>query len=98
VDVTGAWAFEVTSAAGTGSPTMTFSQSGEKLTGTYAGQFGEAPLQGTVKGNQITFSIDITVQDMKLRMVYSGTVAGDSIKGTATFGELGEGTFTAARK
>jgi hypothetical protein len=98
VDVSGPWIFDVTSPAGTGSPTMTFIQSGEKLSGTYAGQFGEAPLQGTVKGNEISFTIDVTVEDMKLHIGYSGTLTKDTIKGVVSFGDLGEGTFSARRK
>jgi hypothetical protein len=97
-DISGGWAFEVNSPAGTGTPTMTFNQSGEKLSGTYVGQLGEAPLQGTLKDGQISFSIDVTVQDTHLHIVYSGTVSKDGMKGTVSFGDLGEGTFTARRK
>jgi len=42
VDVTGKWAFNVETAAGSGTPTITFTQDGEKLTGKYSGQLGEA--------------------------------------------------------
>jgi hypothetical protein len=35
---------------------------------------------------------------MKVHIVYSGTATKDALKGTATFGDLGEGTFTARRK
>jgi len=51
LDVTGTWAFQVETSGGSGTPTMTFKQDGEKLTGHYSGQLGEAPLTGTVKGN-----------------------------------------------
>jgi hypothetical protein len=98
LDISGAWLFEVTSPAGSGTPTITFNQSGETLAGQYVGQLGEAPIQGTLKGAELSFSFDVTVQDTKLHVVYSGTATKDAIKGTATFGELGEGTFTARRK
>ena len=77
---------------------MTFNQSGETLTGQYSGQLGEAPLQGTLKGSDLTFSFDVAVQDTKLHVVYAGTATKDALKGTVTLGELGEGTFTARRK
>ena len=35
LDISGIWVFEVTSAAGTGTPTITFTQKGETLTGQY---------------------------------------------------------------
>ena len=50
MNVTGAWLFDVQTSAGSGTPTMTFKQDGEKLTGQYSGQLGEAPLTGTRQG------------------------------------------------
>ena len=52
-DVSGTWTFDVQTEAGSGTPTVTFKQDGEKLTGHYAGTFGEADLTGTVKGADI---------------------------------------------
>ena len=98
LDISGAWQFEVSSPAGTGTPTITFNQSGEKLTGQYVGQLGEAPIQGTLKGSELTFSLDVSFQDTKFHIVYTGTATKDALKGTASFGDLGEGTFTARRK
>jgi len=53
VDVTGTWAFEVQTEAGTGTPQVTFKQDGEKLTGVYSSQLlGELELTGSVKGRR----------------------------------------------
>ena len=98
VDVTGTWAFQVDSAAGSGTPTMTFKQEGEKLSGQYNGQLGEAPLTGTVKGTAVEFSFDITIEANTLHIVYAGTAEKDSMKGTMKLGDFGEGTFTAKKK
>jgi hypothetical protein len=49
INVTGSWVFEVETGQGNGSPSFTFKQEGEKLTGRYKGTFGEADLSGTVK-------------------------------------------------
>jgi hypothetical protein len=98
VDISGAWLFEVKTAEFSGTPTITFTQSGEKLTGHYSGQLGEAPIQGTLKGSELNFTIDVSFQDTKVHIVYSGTATKDALKGTATFGDIGEGTFTARRK
>ena len=98
-DITGAWAFAVETPAGTGTPTFTFKQDGEKLTGQYKGQFGEAPLTGSVKGNKIDFSIKISAQGQETTIKYTGTVEKDgTMKGTAEFGDLGSGTWTAKRQ
>src|SRR4051812_48433702 len=44
VNVTGTWKFEVDLSGNQGTPTFEFKQEGEKLTGKYKGQFGEADL------------------------------------------------------
>ena len=98
VDVTGTWAFQVDSAAGSGTPTMTFKQEGEKLSGQYTGQLGEAPLTGTVKGTAIEFAFDVTIEANTLHIVYAGTAEKDSMKGTMKLGDFGQGTFTAKKK
>lgn len=99
VDVTGKWVFAVETGAGTGTPTMTFKQDGEKLTGHYSGQLGEAELTGTVKGADISFKFTVDVQGQTLNAVYTGTVDGkDSMKGKVDLVGLGEGTFTAKRQ
>ena len=99
VNITGVWNFAVETSAGSGSPTFTFKQDGENLTGTYKGQFGEAPLTGTVKGADVKFTIKVNAQGQDVTITYAGKVEGkDSMKGTASLGEFGEGTFTAKRK
>jgi hypothetical protein len=94
-DITGKWTANVVLDAGSGSPTFTFQQSGDKLTGTYAGTVGEAKLTGTVTGNKIEFSFSGgEAGDVK----YSGTLDGDKkMSGTCEYGALGKGTFTAAK-
>jgi hypothetical protein len=98
-DISGTWSFQVESSAGSGSPTFTFKQDGEKLTGQYKGAFGEAPLTGTVKENKVDFTIKVDVQGQQMTITYTGTVEKDgSMKGTAELGELGSATWTAKRK
>ena len=98
VDVTGKWAFNVETSAGAGAPTFTFKQDGEKLTGHYAGTFGEADLTGTVKGADITFSFTVDAQGNSLKETYTGTVDKDTMKGKLVIEGLGEGTFTAKKQ
>lgn len=89
-DISGKWTFNVVLDAGSGSPTFEFKQTGEKLTGTYHGTLGDAPLNGTVKGNQVEF----TIQSDQGQAKYSGTLDGATkIKGTVDYGQLGTGKF-----
>jgi hypothetical protein len=96
--VNGVWDLTVETPNGTGTPTVTFKQDGENLTGTYKGRFGETQLKGTVKGNDIKFSVTISPQGQDLVIEYSGTVDGNTMKGKAKFGEMGEGNFTGKKR
>jgi hypothetical protein len=96
--VAGEWNLTVESPNGTGTPTANFKQDGENLTGTYKGRFGESPLQGSIKGDAIKFTVSVTTPNGGLQLEYSGTVDGDNMKGTVKFGEMGTGAFTGKRK
>jgi hypothetical protein len=100
VDITGKWAFNVQTEAGSGTPTVTLKQDGEKLTGHYSSQtFGEQELTGSVKGTDLKFSFSADVQGNALTVTYAGTIENkDSLKGTVDLGGLGQGTFTAKRQ
>ncbi len=97
-NVTGEWAFNVTTDQGGGTPTITFKQDGEKLTGKYAGQLGNADLTGTVKGNAIHFTFDIDAQGQQAPVTYDGTVEKNTMKGKLDIGGMINGTFTATKK
>ena len=100
VDVTGKWVFTVQTDAGSGTPTVTLKQDGEKLSGHYSSQnLGEADLTGTVKGQEIKFSFTGDVQGNAVPVSYSGTIESkDSMKGSIDIGGLAHGTFTAKRQ
>ena len=95
--MTGTWAIEAHHSAGVSTPTVSITQTGEKLTGKYTGSYGESELTGSIKGQEFTFTIEIGTEQ-KVRVVYTGTLDGNSIKGSLTMGEMGEGTFTGKRK
>ena len=100
VDVTGKWLFNVTTSAGTGTPTVTFKQQGDSITGHYSSQaLGEADLKGTVKDRKINFTFRVEIQGTNLTVSYAGTVEGnDAMKGTIDLGGQATGTFTAIKQ
>jgi hypothetical protein len=98
VNVTGEWAFSVNTDQGAGTPTLTFKQDGEKLTGKYDGQLGAADLTGTVKGNAIHFTFTLDVQGQQAPVTYDGTVEKATMKGTMNIAGMVNGTFTATKK
>lgn len=98
-DVTGKWVFNVETSAGSGTPTITLKQDGDKLTGHYSGQLGEADLTGSVKGADFSFTFSVDAQGMKLDCKYAGAIQSkDALKGTVSIAGLGDGTFTAKRQ
>ena len=97
-NVTGEWAFTVETDQGGGTPMITFKQDGEKLTGKYAGQLGNADLTGTVKGSAIHFTFTIDVQGQQAPVTYDGTVEKNTMKGKLDIGGMVNGTFTATKK
>ena len=97
-NVTGEWAFNVQTDQGGGTPVITFKQDGEKLTGTYAGQLGNADLTGTLKGNAIHFTFTLDVQGQQAPVTYDGTVEKNTMKGKMDIGGMVSGTFTATKK
>lgn len=97
-NVTGVWVFTVTTDQGGGTPTLTFKQDGEKLTGKYEGQLGNADLTGTVKETAITFTFTVDVQGQQAPVTYKGTVEKNTMKGSLDIAGMVNGTFTATKK
>ena len=94
-DMTGEWAFEVQTDAGSGSPTFSLKQTGEKVTGKYKGILGEADVTGSVSGKtfKLTFSGD--AQGTAVNVVYDGEFeSATTVKGKMDLGGMASGTFT----
>ena len=97
-DVTGTWIMAVETGAGSGSPTFVLVQKGEELTGNYKGQLGEAPVTGTVIGDDVTIQYKVDAQGQTLNVKYTGKVDGNSMSGKVVLGSLGEGTFKGTKQ
>jgi|SRR2546422_5126002 len=93
-NVSGDWKLSIETPNGPGSPSLVLKQDGEKLTGTYKGRFGESPLEGTLKGKEIKFTVKVNAQGQEIQIEYAGAVEGDTMKGKVKFGEFGEGSFS----
>jgi hypothetical protein len=95
VNVTGTWVMEVKTDAGSGSPTFVLKQDGEKITGTYAGQLGDSPVAGTIKGDVIHLEFNIQGN----LITYDGKVTSASdMSGKVNLAEMASGTFTGKKK
>ena len=98
VDITGTWALQVVTEMGTRTPTVTLKQEGEKLTGRYKSQLGEAPVTGTIKDKDFRFQVTLSIEGNPLVLNYTGTVDKNTISGRVDVGDLGSGTFTGKKQ
>ena len=75
LNITGKWVFEVQTDAGTGTPTVTFKQDGDKVSGHYSSMtLGEADFTGTLKGQALTFNFNADLQGQAVPVTYTATV------------------------
>ena len=86
-DVTGTWMASFDTQLGMQKYTYTFKVEGNKLTGKAKSELANAETEiteGTVNGDDVSFVENLNFQDMPLRIVYTGKIAGDEIKFTRT--------------
>ena len=93
----GTWNLKIVSPQGTRTPSMTLTQNGTQLTGTYKGMRDEVPISGVVTGNQFTLTVEVATPDAQVVIQYKGTVDGTMMQGLAVMGQLGEANFTGTR-
>lgn len=100
LSVAGKWTMSLDMSMGTATPALELKQDGAKLTGTYTGRYGTFPLQGSLKDRTIVFTFSMTAEGETVTMSFSGEVAedGQSMKGTATLGEMGDATWSAKKE
>lgn len=95
VNVAGRWKMTVETTMGNGNPVFELRHlTDSTIAGTYKGQLGDAPVEGTLKGRKI--HLEFTIQANLI--VYDGTVDGDSMKGLLHLGTMAEGSFTGTRE
>ena len=99
-DVAGVWDLTmVWSADSQGTGICTFSQAGEKLSGT-CGDPGKFPLTGEVKDRHVTWQFEVAQNGNNGKMMFTGELdeAGTMIKGTCQIVGVRDGTFTLVKK
>ncbi len=97
-NVAGAWDTTLESPQGPMQVVTTIKQDGEKITGTQASPMGEAPLEGTIVGNEIKYTIKIDMQGNQMVISFTAKVDGDAMTGTFDFGGMGTGNWSAKKK
>ncbi len=89
----------VTTPRGERTQDINFEQEGTKLTATWKGMRGdEVTAEGTVKGNEIEWTITRSTPRGEFTMTYTGTIEGDTMSGEVQMGDFGSSEWKAKRK
>lgn len=102
VDVAGKWVMVLELSIGNSNPTLTLKQDGNKVTGTYTGHYGDAPLEGTIDGKGLLqFTVALVAEGEAVSMYFRGEVSADGqsiSKGGVQVEGLGDGSWAAKRQ
>ena len=78
--------------------TATLTNDGGKLSGTFASQLGQVPVNGTLDGTTVKLSIMAESPQGTMNVSLTGELAGDAIvKGTADVSGMGQMEWSAKR-
>ena len=79
--VAGNWEMSIQTPRGDFTQTLKLEQDGNTLKGTLTGRRGESPIEGSITGNKVSFTVKRETPNGTFTIEYSGTVEGDSMKG-----------------
>jgi hypothetical protein len=86
-DASGRWEAVFNAPDGAHNAILTLEKQGEALTGTIAGDGAELKISGTQKGADVSLAFTYPGGDGPLAIAMTGKQDGDTIAGTATFGQ-----------
>jgi hypothetical protein len=97
-NVAGTWEIASHSQRGNMTQTLTLQQDGGSITGTLKGRRGESPVEGSVSGNHLNFTVKHQNQDGATMVTeYTATIDGNSMTGKAHSDRFGDREFKAKR-
>lgn len=97
--VIGEWELTTLSPVGESTNTVEFKVDGETFKAIAKSAQGERPYDSAaIDGDKVTLVITIDYQGQPMTISYMGTVTDDQINGSADFGGLAQGSFSAKRK
>ena len=96
VKAAGTWEMTSESPRGPRTQTVTIQQDGATINGILEGRRGAAPVEGSVTGNKISFTVKRETPNGTFTLEYTGTIDGDSMKGNV-HSEMFDAEWTAKR-
>ncbi len=96
MSVSGNWNLTLNTPMGAQSRALTLVEDGGSLTGSIAGPQGNVPIEdGAIDGDNVSWSM--MAPQLGAKLVFRGTVAGDTLNGSVELGSFGTAPFTGAR-
>lgn len=96
-DVSGKWDITFNMGGNPMPATASFTQAGDKVSGTIASDAGETPVSGTMTGQALKIAFKVETPQGALDITMTGDLAADSLAGKALLTGLGEADWTAKR-
>jgi len=92
--VDGTYKIEIDTPMGKQESKLTLKAAGSKLGGTMESSFGTTNFSGgTVKGNEVSWNLEISGPMGKMALAYKGKVVGNAISGEVKAGDFGTSPF-----
>lgn len=98
IDPSGAWSLVVQTPQGEINSQLTIRKDGEQLGGTLGTPMGVVAINsGRITGNQLRLTATVDMGGESVDAIISGTIEGDSMRGTIVMGAMGSFEFTGTR-
>jgi len=98
VDPSGSWSLVVQSPQGDIAAQLTLTRDGEQVGGTLGTPMGNVAIKsGRVTGHQIRLTATVDMGSQSIDAIISGTIEGESMRGTMVMGAMGSFEFTGTR-
>jgi len=95
--VSGDWSLVINGPQGAIDSDVTFTQDGDKVTGTMSGPQGESAVTGTMAGSTLTLAFNVVTPNGPIDIKMTAEVTGPDMKGTLDYG-MGTADFTGKKK
>ena len=95
--VAGDWSLVINGPQGAIDSDLTFTQDGDKVTGTMSGPQGDSAVTGTLAGSTLTLAFNVVTPNGPIDIKMTAEIAGADMKGTMDYG-MGTADFTGKKK
>lgn len=82
VNAAGTWSIETETPEGNMSTTLVLTQDGSNVTGTFRSEFGDAPVNGTINGSELSLTVVLNFGGQQMSIEMKGTIDGETASGT----------------